>query len=198
MADDDQLNRAHIWPGLVPVWLETATNQRQVAPINIGNQSEKELLTNMLIEVQKLTREDKQLETEWNGQMARKCEATLEYFLARSEYPITDAAPLGLAMLFYEYGRLTMPSLLRDTALNNTARHHVASVKKHKNSSGEGGKKSAVPKKSDSAARKAKAKMMMDELLASGKSERDTSSIIAKRMGVTPKTVRTWRKAGWK
>ncbi|MGP9533096.1 hypothetical protein [Halomonas sp. AOP42-E1-30] len=194
MENDDDINRAHIWPDLVPVWIDTAATQQQIAPIHIGNQSEHELLKGMLNEVRRLTIEGNKFEKEWSGQIARKCTALIELFLAQSKTPITDADPLNLAILFYEYGRLTMPSSLRDLALSNTARHHVATVKKHKSGSGEGGHKGSITKKSAAAERKAKAKKIWDSLSAP---ERNRASIVASRIGVTPKTIREWRKAGW-
>ncbi|MDP3535718.1 MAG: hypothetical protein Q8S08_10050 [Halomonas sp.] len=194
MDNDDNINRAHIWPNLVPIWIETASTQQQVAPIHIRNQSEQELLEGMLNEVRQLTSEDNKLEEDWNGQVARKCVALLELFLNQSKTPITDADPLNLAILFYEYGRLTMPSSLRDLALSNTARHHVATVKKHKSGSGKGGHKGGITKKSAAAERKAKAREIWDSLSAP---ERNRASIVANRIGVTPKAIREWRKAGW-
>jgi len=195
MENDDDINRAHIWPDLVPVWIDTAATQQQIAPIHIGNQSEHELLKGMLNEVRRLTIEGNKFEKEWSGQIARKCTALIELFLAQSKTPITDADPLNLAILFYEYGRLTMPSSLRDLALSNTARHHVATVKKHKKSSGKGGQKGAIPKKNASAERKAKAKEIWDSLSIP---ERNRASIVASRIGITPKRIREWRRAGWK
>lgn len=80
MENDDDINRAHIWPDLVPVWIDTAATQQQIAPIHIGNQSEHELLKGMLNEVRRLTIEGNKFEKEWSGQIARKCTALIELF----------------------------------------------------------------------------------------------------------------------
>lgn len=102
--------QAYLWPELVPKWIETALNEPRVSTISIGTQTEKELLNKMLEEVNLLCSEEELLEQDHARSMAKKCKALLELFISRSEEPITDAAPLNLAVLFYEYGRLTMPS----------------------------------------------------------------------------------------
>lgn len=195
---DDHTNHAHIWRDLVPVWLETASSQPQATPLAIGNKSERELLEEMLVEVRRLSDDAHKTEAEWLQNMANKCAALLELFLVRSEHPITDADPLNLAMLFYEYGRLTMPSSERDLALSSTARHHVASVKRHKNGSGRGGNKGGRTNQENAAKRMAEGKRRYDRLVAAGIPERNAPSRVASEMGVTAQVVRTWRKAGWK
>lgn len=198
MADDKfNYNRAHIWGELIPVWLDTASSQPQAAPLHIGNQSEHDLLTDMLLEVQKLSNDAKEAEAGWSEQMARKCEALIELFLAESESPITDADPLNLAMLFYEYGRLTMPSSLRDLALSNTARHHVASVQKTKGGNSEGGKKGGGTNKEAAVERRAEAKRTWDGFVATGTPKHELASKVARRVGVTAHAVRAWHRRGW-
>lgn len=96
-------------------------------------------------------------------------------------------------LLGYLYGRLTKPG---EKAMSESAAVHIrdyqAQIKRR-----QGGNSSAEKKRAEKALRMAKARHMWEELLASGRPERGLSNIVAKRMNVTAKTIREWRKAGW-
>ncbi|MDR5899975.1 hypothetical protein QC823_13365 [Halomonas vilamensis] len=95
-----------------------------------------------------------------------------------------------LLMLGYLYGKLTMPSHIRHSrALEAEIKMLHANLKRQ-----QGGKASADIKQAETAQRVAYAKRVWDELRSGGRPERGLASIVAKRVGVTPKTIREWRK----
>lgn len=94
----------------------------------------------------------------------------------------------------YQYGKLITPSS------RNTKRGVIARISTMKADfkRSEGGKVTGKKKKSDADSRKAEAKRISNELIASGKEERGVAQLVANRMGVTAKTIREWRRSGWK
>lgn len=100
-----------------------------------------------------------------------------------------------LLVLGYLYGKLTMPSHMRHSqALEAEFKMLHANLKRQ-----QGGKNSADIKRAETTQRIANAKRIWNELRSAGRPERGLASIVAKRVGVTAKTVREWRKSSyWK
>lgn len=95
-----------------------------------------------------------------------------------------------LLVLGYLYGKLTMPSRTRySQGLKAEIKVLHANIKRQ-----QGGKASADIKRAETAERIADAKRVWDELRSAGRPERGLASIVAKRVGVTAKTIREWRK----
>lgn len=94
----------------------------------------------------------------------------------------------------YQYGRLINPG--RGTIYRGAIARVKAMKADMKRS--EGGQATAKIKKSKAASRKADAKKIWDELIAAGRPERGLAQVVAFRIGVTDKTVREWRRSGWK
>ncbi|WP_136254458.1 hypothetical protein [Onishia niordana] len=204
MADDKMVNRAHIWTELVPVWLDAASSDTRAAPLKFSNDSEQDILAVMLTEVRRLMRDDGEYETEWRGQVARKCEALIEFFLAQSEQPVSDADPLNLAILFYKYGQLTMVSDQAHLALGNTARHHVATEGKRRAGNSEGGGKSGKTRQEEADQRKRVAKEIWEAFTRAGRQEHGLPQLVQDRLEghaihVSVDTVARWaREGGWR
>ena len=111
--------------------------------------------------------------------------------------PDEQLAPMSngqfLLVLGYLYGKLTQPSHTRhNEALEAEIKVIKANLKRR-----EGGKSSAERKRAEKALRMDEARRMWEELLTSGRPERELAGIVARRMHVTAKTIREWRKAGW-
>jgi hypothetical protein len=94
----------------------------------------------------------------------------------------------------YQYGRLIKPG--RGT-IHRGAIARVKAMKADMKRS-EGGQATAEIKKSQAASRKADAKKLWDEFIAAGRPERGLAQVVAFRIGVTDKTIREWRRSGWK
>lgn len=60
-----------------------------------------------------------------------------------------------------------------------------------------GGKSAAEKRQLQAAANMAAAKRHWEGLVASGRPEHGIAKLVADRMGVTPKTIREWRRSGW-
>jgi DNA-binding transcriptional regulator YiaG len=95
-----------------------------------------------------------------------------------------------LILLGYMYGGLISPNpeAFRQMVKKLLARQAGAS---------KGGEAGAAQKKAVAAQRKAKAKRIWDREVANGRQERGLAQVVAHRIGVSDKTVREWRKAGW-
>ena len=96
-------------------------------------------------------------------------------------------------LLGYLYGRLTKPG---SKSMSEDAEAHIrvlqAQLPRKK-----GGRKTAEQRKTAAKERMAEAEQKWDRLAARGVPERERSSIIAREMGVQPKTVREWRTKDW-
>nr|WP_299245353.1 hypothetical protein [uncultured Halomonas sp.] len=92
------------------------------------------------------------------------------------------------------YGRLTKPS---DKSSRESGRVHIKAMFMELGRS-KGGKKGAKTKKEEAARLMAEAQRLHENYAAHGRPTRGIAQLVSDRMGVSVKTVRKWRQAGWK